>query len=57
MVLSSIAFKYLLTPNRNEIAFDEWMKMDLQYIDNWSSGLDLKILWNTVKMVLMGEGR
>ena len=42
---------------RNKIDFDEWMKMDLEYIDNWSSGLDFKILWKTMKVVLTAEGR
>ena len=34
-----------------------WMKMDLSYIDNWSLWLDFKILFQTVKVVLLGEGR
>ncbi|HUP61230.1 MAG TPA: sugar transferase [Thermoanaerobaculia bacterium] len=42
---------------RNEIAdFDRWMKMDLQYIDNWSPSLDLKILLRTIPAVLSGKG-
>ena len=46
-----------VTPDRNGVSFDEWMKMDLEYIDNWSSGLDFKILWKTIKVVLTAEGR
>ena len=42
---------------RNEIGFKEWMKMDLGYIDNWSLWLDFKILFQTAKVVLLGEGR
>ncbi|RJQ18390.1 MAG: sugar transferase [Nitrospiraceae bacterium] len=42
---------------RNEIAdFNEWMKLDLEYIDNWSLGIDLKILLKTIPVVLMGKG-
>lgn len=41
---------------RNEIDFHEWMKLDLQYIDNWSLLLDLKILLRTFPVVLMGKG-
>jgi exopolysaccharide biosynthesis polyprenyl glycosylphosphotransferase len=41
---------------RNEIGFDEWMKLDLSYIDNWSLLLDLKILLKTVPVVLLGRG-
>jgi len=43
---------------RNEIRdFDEWAKLDLEYIDNWSLWLDLKTLFKTVGVVLGGRGR
>jgi lipopolysaccharide/colanic/teichoic acid biosynthesis glycosyltransferase len=41
---------------RNEIDFEEWMRLDLEYIDNWSPWLDLKILLRTVPVVLSGRG-
>ena len=41
---------------RNRIDFDRWMKLDLQYIDNWSPSLDLKILLRTIPAVLSGRG-
>jgi exopolysaccharide biosynthesis polyprenyl glycosylphosphotransferase len=42
---------------RNQIHdFDHWMKLDLQYIDNWSPSLDLKILLRTIPAVLSGKG-
>lgn len=41
---------------RNNIDFDTWMKMDLQYIDNWSLGNDAKLLLKTVPAVLMQRG-
>lgn len=41
---------------RSNIDFDQWMKLDLQYIDNWSLGLDLKILLRTIPVVLGGFG-
>ncbi len=42
---------------RNHIKnFDEWVKMDLEYIDKWSLWLDLKIMLKTVPAVLMGRG-
>ena len=41
---------------RNEIDFHEWMKLDLQYIDNWSLLLDLKIILRTFPVVLLGRG-
>ena len=37
--------------------FDDWAKLDLQYIDNWSIWLDLKILFLTPLAVFRGSGR
>ncbi|WP_026657066.1 sugar transferase [Butyrivibrio sp. AC2005] len=36
--------------------FDDVVKLDLQYIDNWSLGLDIRILIKTVGVVLFGRG-
>lgn len=36
--------------------FDDWVKLDVQYIDNWSLGLDIMILLRTVPVVLFGIG-
>lgn len=42
---------------RNQVfSFDEWVRMDLEYIDNWSLWLDLKILALTAIAVLKGTG-
>ena len=41
---------------RSGISFDEWMLLDLQYMDEWSLWLDLKILAKTVPAVIKGEG-
>jgi exopolysaccharide biosynthesis polyprenyl glycosylphosphotransferase len=42
---------------RNKISsFDDWVRMDLEYIDNWSLWLDLKILARTVYAVVAGTG-
>ncbi len=41
---------------RNKIGFEQWMQLDLQYIDNWSLWLDLKILARTIPVVLTGLG-
>jgi len=41
---------------RNQIDFHQWMKLDLEYIDNWSIWLDLKILIKTIYVVLLGKG-
>jgi exopolysaccharide biosynthesis polyprenyl glycosylphosphotransferase len=42
---------------RNQISdFKEWVRLDLEYIDNWSLWLDLKILIRTIPAVLIGTG-
>jgi exopolysaccharide biosynthesis polyprenyl glycosylphosphotransferase len=41
---------------RNSITFEQWMKMDMQYLDEWSLWLDLKILARTIPAVLKGTG-
>jgi exopolysaccharide biosynthesis polyprenyl glycosylphosphotransferase len=42
---------------RNNVTdFKDWVRLDLEYIDNWSLWLDLKILVRTVPVVLMGTG-
>jgi exopolysaccharide biosynthesis polyprenyl glycosylphosphotransferase len=42
---------------RNQIKnFDDWVKLDLQYIDNWSLWLDAEILLRTIPVVVVGFG-
>ena len=41
---------------RSNIAFDHWMKLDLQYLDEWSIWLDMKILAQTIPAVMKGSG-
>lgn len=41
---------------RNNISFEDWMKLDMEYIDNWSLSGDLKILFKTIPIVINGKG-
>ena len=41
---------------RNEIDTDEWMRLDLEYIDNWSLWLDAKLLLKTLKVLIRPKG-
>ncbi|HVR83495.1 MAG TPA: sugar transferase, partial [Planctomycetota bacterium] len=41
---------------RNSINFNQWMELDLAYIDNWTLGLDMRILLKTIPAVLAGKG-
>jgi len=42
---------------RNNIPFEQWMKMDMQYIDTWSLKLDLIIILKTVRVIFTGDGQ
>jgi exopolysaccharide biosynthesis polyprenyl glycosylphosphotransferase len=44
------------TQGRNMLAFDDWVALDLEYIDRWSLLLDFKILLRTIPAVLSGRG-
>jgi exopolysaccharide biosynthesis polyprenyl glycosylphosphotransferase len=41
---------------RSTVGFEDWMKLDMQYMDEWSLWLDLKILVRTIPAVLKGSG-
>ena len=41
---------------RNQLGFDEWMRLDLKYIDTWSLGLDFQIMFKTLGAILRGTG-
>lgn len=42
---------------RNNIPFDKWMAMDMEYIDNWSLKLDFIIIMKTFKVIFRGTGQ
>jgi exopolysaccharide biosynthesis polyprenyl glycosylphosphotransferase len=41
---------------RNQISFDDWMYLDMQYIDHWSLAQDFQLILKTVPVVLSGRG-
>jgi exopolysaccharide biosynthesis polyprenyl glycosylphosphotransferase len=41
---------------RSDVSFKKWMELDMEYIDNWSLWLDVKILLGTIPAVLRGSG-
>ena len=46
-----------IQPNRNDISFDEWVEMDLQYIRERSFLVDWKIIFKTIIAVFTKQGR
>ncbi len=41
---------------RNQLSFEEWMYLDMQYIDHWSLAGDFNLLFRTVPVVITGRG-
>lgn len=46
-----------IAPNRNTITFEEWMKLDLQYIDSWSLKIDFVLMLKTIQAIARGSGQ
>ena len=41
---------------RSDLSWDESVRLDLRYVENWSFALDVQILWKTVSALLRGSG-
>jgi lipopolysaccharide/colanic/teichoic acid biosynthesis glycosyltransferase len=41
---------------RSDLTWDESVRLDLRYVENWSLALDLQILWKTIGVMLCGRG-
>ena len=41
---------------RSNTSYDDRVKLDMQYIDDWSIFLDIKILFKTIPAVMKGDG-
>jgi exopolysaccharide biosynthesis polyprenyl glycosylphosphotransferase len=41
---------------RSDLSWDESVRLDLRYVENWSFALDLQILWKTIVVILRGSG-
>ncbi len=52
-----ITCSWQIAPRRNDLSFNEWVRLDLDYIDQWSLRNDLVILLKTIRAVLTGAGR
>lgn len=52
LVKGGLICTWQISKNRNKLSFDEWVKLDLDYIQNRSIGLDLKIIFKAIWFVL-----
>src|SRR6185437_686087 len=41
---------------RSDLSWEESVRLDLRYVENWSFALDLQILWKTVSVITRGSG-
>lgn len=55
-VKPGITCTWQILPNRNDVVFEKWMKLDIQYIENWSIKKDLMLIFKTIKTIFYGSG-
>jgi exopolysaccharide biosynthesis polyprenyl glycosylphosphotransferase len=55
-VKPGITCTWQIIPNRNDVVFDKWMNLDIQYIDNWSLKADFILFFRTIASVFRAEG-
>ena len=55
-VKPGITCTWQIIPNRNEVLFEKWMKLDIQYIESWSIKKDLFLFFKTIKTLFIGSG-
>ena len=51
-----ITCSWQIIPQRNEVKFDKWMRLDIAYIEDWSPQTDTKLLFRTIKTIFGGGG-
>jgi len=56
-VKPGITCSWQVIPNRNDIKFDQWIEMDLNYIDSWNMTKDIRLLFRTILIILLADGR
>lgn len=56
-VKPGITCTWQIRPNRNDIKFEKWMQLDLNYIDNWSLTKDMKLFFKTISTMFLASGR
>ncbi len=56
-VKPGITCTWQIIPNRNDVRFERWMQLDLNYIDNWSLSKDIKLFFKTISTMFFADGR
>ena len=55
-VKPGITCTWQIVPDRHDVSFEEWMELDLHYIDNWNLFKDLLLFFKTVRTFFMAGG-
>lgn len=55
-VKPGITCTWQIVPNRHDVSFEEWMELDLHYIDTWNLSKDFGLFFKTVKSFFMAGG-
>ena len=55
-VTPGLSCYWQIAPHRNELTFEEWMKLDVKYVKERSFLVDWKIILKTIKVCLLGNG-
>lgn len=55
-VKPGITCTWQIIPNRNDVVFEKWMKLDMEYIDKWSLKSDWGLFFKTIKSVIANKG-
>lgn len=55
-VKPGITCTWQIIPNRNDVVFEKWMKLDIEYIEKWSLKEDMMLFFRTIKSVILNRG-
>jgi exopolysaccharide biosynthesis polyprenyl glycosylphosphotransferase len=55
-VKPGISCSWQVQPHRNNVSFDKWMRLDRDYVENWSIRNDLKLFFRTIKSMFAAKG-
>ncbi len=55
-VKPGITCTWQIIPDRHDVSFEQWMELDLNYIDNWNLRKDFELFFKTVKTFFMAGG-
>ncbi len=56
IVTPGITCLWQVQPNRNDISFEEWVELDINYVVNRTLFMDIKIIFKTILVMFSGEG-